>query len=122
MPHFRVDDMYHSHPKARRAGLAAIGLWTLCGSYGMSYKTDGFVPEWFAHSFPQGRKLAANLLSVGLWEKGFREGEPGYIFHDWLDWQPSAEEIERDRERQRERSRKFRQRLREKRTQEGDAP
>ncbi len=62
------------------------------------------------------------LVSVGLWDKGCREGEPGYIFHDWLDWQPSAEEIERDRERQRERSRKFRQRLREKRTQEGDTP
>lgn len=26
MPWFKVDDKIHSHPKARRAGLAAMGL------------------------------------------------------------------------------------------------
>lgn len=114
MPAFRVDDMLHSHPKHRRSGLAAIGLWTLCGSWSMSYKTDGFVPAWFAHGFPRGRQLSEELVSATLWEKGFGAGgEAGYQFHDWLDWQPSAEEIERDRERQRARSREFRRRLRE---------
>lgn len=113
MPHFRVDDMLHSHPKARRAGLSAMGLWALCGSYGMSYKQDGFVPEWFVNGFPGSKKLAETLVSVGLWEPHIKDDEPGYIFHDWLDWQPSADEIERDRERQRVRSREFRRRLRE---------
>lgn len=113
MPHFRVDDMIHSHPKARRAGLVAMGLWTLCGSWSMSYKTDGFVPAWFAHAFPNGRRVAAELIAAELWSEGEHEGEHGYRFHDWLDWQPSAEEIERDRERQRARSREFRRRLRD---------
>mgnify|MGYP003619309605 CR=1 FL=1 len=44
---FKVDDTLHSHPKARRAGLTAVGLWAMSGSYCMSYKTDGFIPEWF---------------------------------------------------------------------------
>lgn len=113
MPHFRVDDMLHSHPKARRAGLAAMGLWAMCGSYGMSYKQDGFVPEWFVSGFPGSKKLSEILVSVGLWQPFVKDDEPGYIFHDWLDWQPSADEIERDRERQRVRSREFRRRLRE---------
>ena len=33
MPHFRVDDALHSHPKAQRAGDEALGMWTLAGSY-----------------------------------------------------------------------------------------
>ena len=48
MPWFKVDDTWHSHPKARRASLGAVGLWSMCGSYSMAYKTDGWVPEWFA--------------------------------------------------------------------------
>lgn len=113
MPHFRVDDMLHSHPKARRAGVQAMGLWALCGSHCMAYKTNGFVSAWFVNGFPGSKKLAETLVSVGLWEHSENEGEVGYQFHDWLDWQPSAEEIERDRERQRERSREFRRKLRE---------
>lgn len=37
-----------------------MGLWTVCGSYCMAYKTNGFVPEWFVASFQSGRKLAAS--------------------------------------------------------------
>ena len=113
MPWMKVDDTMHSHPKARAAGLPALGLWTLCGSYSMAYKYDGFVPEWFAHSFQNGKRYADSLVSIGLWENAIREGEPGYQFHDWLDYQQSAEEIEADREKARKRQRDFRKRLRE---------
>ena len=90
-----------------------MGLWTLCGSHCMAYKTDGFVPEWFAHSHPNGRKLAQALIRADLWSAATRDGEPGYQYHDWLDCQQSADEIERDRERARDRQRQFRARLRE---------
>lgn len=110
MPHFRVDDMFHGHPKAREAGLAAIGLWTLAGSHSMAYKLDGAVPQYFIDGFKrEGDRAAESLARVGLWLPSVN----GYDFHDWLDWQPSAEEIEKDRERQRLRSREFRRRLRE---------
>lgn len=121
MPWFKVDDTLHSHPKVRRASLSALGLWTIGGSYAMAYKTNGFVPEWFAHGFPRGRTAAAELVRIGLWDNATCDGESGYQFHDWLDYQQSAEEIERDRERSRERQRKFRRKLRGEDAAEGAA-
>ena len=113
MPFFRTDDQMHGHPKARRAGLSALGLWDMSGSHSMAYKTDGFVPEWFVASWRGGTKAAERLVSVGLWSESARAGARGYQFHDWHDYQPSADEIERDRERARERQRESRRRLRE---------
>ena len=113
MPWFKVDDTLHSHPKSRGASLAAMGLWSLCGSWSMAYKTDGFVPTWFAYGFPQGRKLAAELVSVGLWTEARKSGDDGFQFHDWSDYQPSSDEIEAEREASRERQRAYRQRRRE---------
>lgn len=114
MPFHRTDDQMHSHPKARRAGLQAMGLWIVSASHSMAYKGDGFVPDWFVASWgAQSKKLADALVSADLWSPAERNGEKGWQFHDWLDYNPSAEEIERDRERQRIRSREFRRRLRE---------
>lgn len=110
MPWMKVDDALHSHPKARRAGLAAMGLWTLAGSWAMSYKTDGFVPAWYVSSHPSGRRHATTLVEAGLWTPSTRDGEDGWDFHDWTDYQPSATDIEADRERARERQRASRAR------------
>lgn len=115
MPWFKVDDTLHSHPKPRKAGLAAIGLWSLAGSYAMNYKTDGFVPGWYVVGWPQGKRLSDTLVKAGLWEIGEKDGEPGWFFHDWSHYQPSSAEIEADREHARERQRKRRQKLRESR-------
>jgi hypothetical protein len=115
MPWFKVDDQLQNHPKTRKAGLAAIGLWTVSGSFSMCYKTDGFVPDWYVAGWPQGRKLADQLVKVGKWEIGEKDGDPGWYFHDWLDYQPSADEIEQDRENARERQRKRRAKIRENR-------
>jgi len=113
MPWFKVDDELHGHPKPRRAGLAAYGLWTVSGAYSMAYKTDGFVPEWYVRSWPQGAKLAASLVQVGAWSADQKEGESGWSFHDWADYQPLSDEIEADRENARRRQRERRQRLRD---------
>lgn len=119
MPWFRVDDTFHSHPKARTAGLNAIGLWTLAGSHAMAYKLEGRVPDYFIDGFKRdGARAADMLVRQGLW---LPEGSD-YRFHDWDDYQPSADEIERDRERARERQRKFRKKLRGIDPEEGDKP
>lgn len=112
MPWFKVDDDLHSHPKARRVGLASLGLWVVSGSYSMSYKTDGFVPEWFVNGWPNGRRYAHTLADSGLWEPAEQDGEKGWLFHDWADYQPLSDEIEADRDKARERQRKRRARLR----------
>lgn len=112
MPFFRVDDQIHSHPKVRRAGLAAMGLWALAGSYAMAYKTDGFVPEWWVKSYPQAYPQARRLVESGLWTPSESpEGEPGWQFHDWSDYQETRDQIEAKRERTRERTREWRKRL-----------
>jgi hypothetical protein len=113
MPWFKVDDTLHGHPKHRKAGLAAIGLWTVAGSYCSQYTTEGFVPDWYVAGWPSGRKLAGRLVDTALWDESERDGESGWQFHDWEHYQMTKEEIERDREANRERQRKFREKRRE---------
>lgn len=115
MPFFKVDDMLHSHPKPRRAGLPAMGLWAMAGSYCMCYKLDGFVPGWWVATFPKGATLAAELVSAGLWSAAVRGEEAGWEFHDWSDVQLTAAEIEADREHARQRQRRYRAALRNRR-------
>jgi len=112
MPWFKVDDTLHSHPKPRKAGLEATGMWALAGSYCMAYKTDGFVPTWYVGAWRNGIKLADRLVKSGQWEIGEKDGEAGWFFHDWHDYQPSSDEIEKDREYARDRQRKRREKLR----------
>lgn len=113
MTWFKVDDTLHGHPKARRAGLAAMGMWALGGSYASQYVTDGFVPEWFVVAWPQGRRRAAELVAAGMWEPTVKGDEPGWQFHDWEHFQPSRAEIEADRASNRERQKRWREARRE---------
>lgn len=108
MAFFNVDDQFHGHPKRRKAGWAAIGLWTAAGSWCRAYKQDGFVPgdlidEWHA------RKLAGQLVDAELWF----ETKGGYQFHDWLDIQTPSDIVEKQREKARERQRSRRKKLEE---------
>ena len=104
MPWFRTDDQLHAHPKPRRAGLAAMGLWTLAGSHCMAYLTDGVVERWFVDSMPDGTKLARKLVTAGLWE----EHPDGWVFHDWAEYQFTREQVLADREGAAERMRRVR--------------
>lgn len=104
MPWFKVDDNLHSHPKARRAGLEAMGLWALAGSHCMSYLTDGVVEGWFVEAWPRGAKLAAQLVKVGLWEVH----PDGWSFHDWDGFQPTREKVLAEREKTKARVERFR--------------
>ncbi|MBU8819568.1 hypothetical protein [Mycolicibacterium goodii] len=102
MPHFRVDDALHSHPKAQRAGDDAIGMWVRAGSFCMAYLTDGFVPEWWVKQQPKGTAKAKKLVAAGLWHDGAeRDGEKGYQFHEFTGpgRQDSREQIEAEREK-----------------------
>ena len=118
MAWFKVDDTLHSHPKVRRAGAAAVGVWAAAGSYCMAYKTDGKVPAWWLDSWGKtGLTAARKLVEVGLWEVT----PEGYLFHDWADYQPTSDEIERDREAARVRMRNIREKRRRAREGGGNA-
>lgn len=90
MAWFNADDRLHSHPKARKAGLEAMGLWVVSGTYCSNYKTDGFVPDYYVNSWPKGARLAARLVDSMLWEMA----PDGYRFLSWPEYQRTKEQIE----------------------------
>ena len=96
----RIDDNFHAHPKVQQAWHAcpaSIGLHVLALSYGAAYLLDGHVsPEFAQTCIPAaaGRKRAvAALVNAGLWEPNGR----GWVIHDYLDHNPSREQVETDR-------------------------
>lgn len=93
----KLDDQARQHRKILAAGPVGAWLW-VCGlMYCNSQKArDGFVPEAAVpvlYPVPGWRREAARLVSVGLWERV----EGGYLVHDYHEYQPTAEEAERQR-------------------------
>lgn len=105
MTWFRVDDTLAAHPKARDAGLAAMGLWAVSGAYASQYLTEGFVPAWYVESWPSGKRHATALVRAGLWTTA----DGGWRFHQWDERQPTKEQVEADRQKTRERQRRWRE-------------
>lgn len=96
MTWFKVDDSFHSHPKALAAGPAALGLWVVAGSWSGANLTDGFVPDYVLPRLADGaRELAETLATCGLW----RRARGGYRFHDWDVYQPSKDEVLKERQK-----------------------
>ncbi len=104
MPWFKVDDQLHSHPKARAAGLDAMGLWVLLGSYCGAYPTlrgrvtwDTILPHFATEKRPKAvaEPIVKRLVEAGLLVP---DGD-GFRFHDWDVYQPSPEELNAERQR-----------------------
>ena len=99
MPWFTVDDRFHSNAKtaivlaAGERGRAAIGLWAIAGAWCMEQLTDGFLPEPRVRMFGWQKKHAELLVEAGLWH----EVKGGYLFHEWLDRNPSKADVLRAR-------------------------
>lgn len=96
MTYFKVDDQLHDHRKSRRArrrpeggrDAAAIGVWVLAASWSRANSTDGWVPEDELDRWDdQGELQAQRLVEAGLWHRAELDGEPGYRFHEWDEWQ-----------------------------------
>jgi hypothetical protein len=105
MAWFNADDKMHSHPKSRAAGLEAIGLWTLAGTYCTDYLTDGAVPTWFVESWPKGKLLAAKLVKAELWEAA----DDGWQFLSWTEYQRTKSQVLADKKKAADRVKEWRQ-------------
>ena len=109
MSWFKVDDGTHSHKKTRRAGVEAMGLWVVCGSWSAAHLEDGFVPTYVAETFTtRAHQYAKRLVSAGLWVPTTKDGDEGWRFHDWDAYQPMRDVVEAKRDAWRERQRKAR--------------
>jgi hypothetical protein len=109
MTWMKVDDSFHSHPKVLATDPAALGLWVIAGSWCGANLTDGFVPDYvLLRLLPGSETLAQKLVTTGLW----RRAKGGYRFHDWSEYNPSAESVRTEREAAKERMRALREKQR----------
>lgn len=85
------------------AGPVASWLWLAGLGYCRTAENNGLIPKAVVPTLVPGMKgayrHAAQLVSVGLWD----EVVGGYAVHDYLDWNPSKEQIESLRAADRER-------------------
>jgi len=106
---FRVDDKLHSHRKAARAGVEALGLWALAGSWCSDQLTDGFIPDYMARKLDtKANRHAAALVTAGLWEPAEQGGDKGWQFHEWDEYQQTRDETESKRDKWRDKKREQR--------------
>jgi hypothetical protein len=101
MPWFRLDDSFHSHPKVIAAGNEATGLYVRCGTYAAQHLTDGFIPQHVALLYGSD-VLADSLVRAKLW----RRVRGGWQMPDYLDYNPSREQVTERRQVRAEAGRK----------------
>lgn len=112
MPWFKVDDRLPTSrkmlriPRPRRT--ASIGLWTIAGAWSAHDLTDGFVPDYMVEEWGGTLDDAGHLVDAGLWEHGERDGDTGFQFVNWDEYQPMKAQVEAKREYERERKRQQR--------------
>jgi hypothetical protein len=107
MPWFRLEDSFANNPKVTRAGNAATGLWVRCATYSAQYLTDGHIPADVARGFGRPREITA-LVDSGLWV----DNGDGYLMPDYLDYNPSREQVLAERAAARERQARKRRNVR----------
>lgn len=116
MTWFKVDDGLHSHKKAVRAGIPAMGLWVMAGSWCADQLTNGWLPDYIAMRLdPDYEQHAKALVQVGLWVEETRDEEPGWAFHEWNEpgRQPTKDQVLADRAAAADRQKRARDRARE---------
>lgn len=98
---FKSDDGFWRHRKVRKLGkdkIGAAGLWQLSGTWCADNTTDGFVPIEQVKEFGDTRlRYAKKLVEVGLWFDAEHDGETGFRFHAWGEYQPTKASIEAER-------------------------
>lgn len=101
---FKVDDSFFMNPKTAMLSDSATALWLRAGSWSAQQLTGGFIPAHMLPLFRGSEESADELCDAGLWERDL--DRHGYVFHDWADYQPNAEQVETLREKRAEAGRK----------------
>lgn len=103
----RLDDSFPEHGKVERLSDAAFRLHVSALCYCARNLTDGVVePRVVRRVVPRFRRQSlAELLAAGLWHE---RGDGAFEVHDFLDYNPSSEQVKAEREAARERMRRRR--------------
>ena len=103
----RLDDGFYDHGKVELAGPLGLALWVSGLAWCNRNLSDGFIPRGRARTLLDFEGLAFvrgmsgedvtadlvidSLLEAGLWERD--DARLGFVVHDYLDYQPSADEV-----------------------------
>lgn len=94
MSWFKVDDAFHASLKVQsipaRQRFAAVGLWTLAGSWSSQQMTDGFVPGYMIRQWGATPKVVESLVNAGLWD----HERDGFAFRSWAEYNPTKSQTE----------------------------
>lgn len=123
MPWFALDDGFDTHPKVRKAGNAAAGLFTRLGAHCAKHLTEGKVDAEVVRDYGTPAQVR-KLVEVGMLHpaghdcshpKCQQPSPGGYYLHDFLDYNKSRKQIEAAREAGRQRQQKGRDNARDNR-------
>lgn len=118
MAWFKVDDGLHASRKflsiPKRVRFAAVGAWTIAGSWCADQLTDGQVPEYMLEAWGVPPSAPAALVDAGLWERT----SAGYVFCNWLEYQPRKADVDAERAAHRDRMRELRARRKQQKPQD----
>ena len=99
MPWVSVDDHFDDHPKFKGLSDAAIGGFLRALAWCSRNLTDGAITRDAWPELVRTPAARAALLERGI----VRETADGFLIHDYLDYQPSRDEVLRKREAARQR-------------------
>lgn len=95
-----LDDDIGDHPKFVGLSDEAFGLWVRCIGYCRRNRTDGYIPEQAALQRCRSRNPRKVIAELTGKPAGAPEANPlwtkvlgGYQVHDYLDWNPSREQV-----------------------------
>src|SRR5687767_456008 len=115
MPWFALDDGFDTHPKVRKAGNAAIGLFVRLGVHATKHLTEGHLDGVIVRDYGTPATVR-KLITVGmLHEHGHdcprcpQPAEDSFVIHDYLDYNKSRAQIEAAREAARKRQNRGRE-------------
>lgn len=89
----KLDDKLWSHPKFGALSGDAVRLWMFALCWCNQHETDGGIPRVTVRVLGGAPDAAAELCDAGLWH----ETDNGWQIHNYLDHQPSREELVRKR-------------------------
>lgn len=93
----RIDDSFYDHPGHAGLDLAAWGLWAWSLAWSNRNLTDGHIPLAVVKRMDPVGDATGALIASSRWDLA----DEVVVVHDFLEYQPSAEQIREKRERER---------------------
>ena len=89
-----LDDNVNEHPKIEALSDRAFRGWHRALGWSARLQTDGRIPAHMPKTWQLRPTHVEELVAIGLWD---RNGDGGLVIHDYHDWQPPSDPVERER-------------------------